>query len=167
MLDALAGDREKLGLWLKFGGAASLVSWGVPEDLIAGAPFEDLLAAANQAVVVTERAWLARTRKWVQIGDYFFVHAGVRPGIPLELQTDEDCFWIRDPFLSSTRYHGAVIVHGHSISAAVEDRPNRIGIDTGAYATGQLTALGLEGSERWLIQTEPLERASPNSLLPS
>jgi serine/threonine protein phosphatase 1 len=153
MLDALSGDREMLSLWLKFGGKASLVSWGVDEVLVEQGAFEDVLAAANKAVPMAERAWLARTRQWTQIGDYYFVHAGVRPGVPLERQTAEDCLWIRDEFLASTRYHGAVIVHGHSISAAVEDCGNRIGIDTGAYASGQLTALGLEGSDRWLIQT--------------
>lgn len=163
MVDALAGDREKFALWLKFGGAASLRSWGVAEELITAAPFEELLAAANQAVPVTERAWLARMRRWVQIGDYYFVHAGVRPGVPLERQVDEDCLWIRDEFLSSDRYHGAMIVHGHSISAAVEHRENRIGIDTGAYRSGQLTALGLEGRDRWLIQTEPSAPATANS----
>jgi serine/threonine protein phosphatase 1 len=153
MLDALAGDREKFSLWRRFGGDASLASWGVSEQLIAEGCFEEVLAAANKAVPIAERAWLERTRQWFQIGDYYFVHAGVRPGVRLDRQTAEDNLWIREEFLTSTRHHGAVIVHGHSVSAAVEDLGNRIGIDTGAYTSGQLTALGLEGTDRWIIQT--------------
>jgi len=73
------------------------------------------------------------------------VHAGVRPGIPLERQTDSDLIWIRDEFLDSQDFHGKIVVHGHSYRTEPEVRPNRIGIDTGAYATGRLTCLVLEG----------------------
>ena len=93
-------------------------------------------------------------KNMVRIGDYLFVHAGIRPGVALEGQTTGDLRWIREPFLSSTQNHGAVVVHGHTISDAVELRPNRLGIDTGAYESGHLTAIGLEGEARWLIQTE-------------
>src|SRR5690606_13491126 len=77
-----------------------------------------------------------------RFGDYFFVHAGIRPGLPLDRQSREQVIWIRDPFLDSEADHGAVIIHGHTIVHEVEWCRNRIGIDTGAYTTGRLTALG-------------------------
>lgn len=88
-------------------------------------------------------------------GGYRFVHAGVRPGVPLAAQDAGDQMWIRAPFLESEDDHGAVIVHGHSIAAEAEVRWNRVGIDTGAYRTGVLTCLILEGAERALLQTAP------------
>lgn len=81
-------------------------------------------------------------------GDFFFVHAGIRPGVPLDNQTDEDMLWIREEFLGSEEDYGKVIVHGHTITWEPEVRPNRIGIDTGAFASGVLTALVLEGREQ-------------------
>ncbi len=86
-------------------------------------------------------------------GDYYFVHAGIRPGVPLEGQTDLDRMWIRQSFLDSDADHGAVVVHGHSIAPAPEVRHNRIGIDTGAYRSGVLTCLVLDGAERAFLQT--------------
>jgi serine/threonine protein phosphatase 1 len=90
-------------------------------------------------------------------GGYRFVHAGVRPGVPLSAQSDADQLWIRRPFLESERDHGAVVVHGHSIAPEVQVRRNRIGIDTGAYRSGVLTCLVLEGASRVLLQTVPEE----------
>ena len=88
-----------------------------------------------------------------QEGDYCFVHGGVRPGIPLAQQSDHDCMWIRKAFLDSEAEHGAVVVHGHSISDQPEVKRNRIGIDTGAYRSGVLTCLVLEGTTRSFLQT--------------
>jgi serine/threonine protein phosphatase 1 len=88
------------------------------------------------------------------IGDYFFCHAGVRPGIELERQREEDLLWIRDMFLESDEDFGKIIVHGHSPHAEPEVLPNRINIDTGAYATGRLTCLVLEGEERRFLMEE-------------
>lgn len=153
MLDALAGDRATLRLWMQNGGAAALSSWGVAPAILAEAPFETVVAHAAAAIAPAERSWLQRMRQWVRLGDYFFVHAGVRPGVPLDRQSHEDSLWIRQEFLDSTRDHGALIVHGHSVNLEVEERDNRIGIDTGAYRSGRLTALAIEGCERWLIQT--------------
>ncbi len=87
-------------------------------------------------------------------GGYCFVHAGIVPGRPIEEQQDRDCLWIRRRFLDSDLDHGAVIVHGHSIAAEPEVRHNRIGIDTGAYKTGALTCLVLDGEERSFLQTQ-------------
>jgi serine/threonine protein phosphatase 1 len=88
---------------------------------------------------------------WIRIGDYLFVHAGIRPGVPMAEQRLSDMRWIRDRFIEHEGDHGFVVVHGHTISDEVEELPNRIGIDTGAFMSGRLTALGLEGSGRWYL----------------
>jgi serine/threonine protein phosphatase 1 len=86
-------------------------------------------------------------------GDYLFVHAGIRPGVPIEAQAEDDLIWIRDEFLNSDEAFGKVIVHGHSPAFAPVVRPNRIGIDTGAVFSGRLTALRLEDGEQGFLQT--------------
>jgi serine/threonine protein phosphatase 1 len=85
-------------------------------------------------------------------GDYCFVHAGVRPGVPLAEQKEEDVLWIRGLFLETAAEYGKLIVHGHTIRAEPEFRPWRIGIDTGAFSSGRLTALVLDGDRQDLIQ---------------
>jgi serine/threonine protein phosphatase 1 len=94
-----------------------------------------------------------------RFGDYLFVHAGIRPGVPIGEQAQSDLRWIREPFLRDDRDHGCVVVHGHTISEEIEERPNRIGIDTGAYRTGVLTALVIEGGTRRYLQTRDTSRA--------
>lgn len=153
MLEVLDGGREQLPLWLKVGGRETLGSWGVDPLLIEDGTISEILGAARDAVPVGVVRWLMGLRQHLTIGDYFFVHAGVRPGVPLDRQDKGDSFWIRDEFLASSRHHGAMIVHGHSIATEVDWLPNRIGIDTGAYATGKLTALCLEGEEQRFLQT--------------
>jgi serine/threonine protein phosphatase 1 len=86
-------------------------------------------------------------------GDYAFVHAGIRPGIALERQDPHDLLWIREPFLGSLARHGRTIVHGHTIRPLPEVRTNRIGIDTGAFYSGRLTALVLDGASRDFLTT--------------
>ena len=88
-----------------------------------------------------------------RFGDYLFVHAGIRPGVGLEQQSQNDLRWIREPFLFDQTDHGLIVVHGHTIASNVEERSNRIGIDTGAYRSGVLTALAIDGGERWYIDT--------------
>jgi serine/threonine protein phosphatase 1 len=95
-----------------------------------------------------------------RFGDYLFVHAGIRPGIELDQQQQSDLRWIREPFLLDDRDHGFVVVHGHTISRRIDEQPNRIGIDTGAFATGVLTALSIEGGERRFIDTREPAGAS-------
>ena len=94
------------------------------------------------------RQFLASLTSSIAIGDYFFCHAGVRPGVPLDRQDRNDLLTIRDTFLSSEVEHGKLVVHGHTPSLVPEIRPNRIGIDTAAYATGRLTCLVLEKDQR-------------------
>jgi serine/threonine protein phosphatase 1 len=139
-------------LWLSNGGDATLNSYKVR------------IPASYDEFLLTQRALLGAMPRHhkqfllglpvqVQYGDYLFVHAGIRPGLPLDRQSREQMIWIRDVFLDSEADHGLVVVHGHTVVHEVEWRPNRIGVDTGAYTTGRLTALVLEGSERRLIQT--------------
>jgi len=152
--DALAGDHDAMDLWLQHGGTATLHSFGVPDSLIDPDDSGRMIAIAREAIALPIRQWLARLPLSVRMGDYFFVHAGIRPGTPLRRQCPADLLWIRQPFLASDADHGAVIVHGHSIHEdGVEFCKNRIGVDTGAYRTGRLSALALEGVRRWVINT--------------
>jgi serine/threonine protein phosphatase 1 len=153
LLDSLDGDRKMLGLWLRNGGIEAAKSWGIDGKLLFEGRSEEIIAAVRAAIPPAERAWLARLPLSIQLGDYFFAHAGVRPGVRLGDQKDTDLLWIREEFLGSNRDLGAMVIHGHSVSEDVEERDNRIGIDTGAYASGVLTALGLEDEERWFLQT--------------
>jgi serine/threonine protein phosphatase 1 len=139
-------------LWLSNGGDATLSSYKVKVP----ASFDELLLTQRALLGAMPRhhkQFLLGLPAQVQYGDYLFVHAGIKPGLPLDRQSREQMIWIRDVFLDSEADHGLVVVHGHTIVHEVEWRPNRIGVDTGAYTTGRLTALVLEGAERRLIQT--------------
>lgn len=155
-LAALA-DRAAMAPWLEYGGGTTMVSYGVPP--IAGAPNADrvgrMWTSMREAVPQAHLAFLAAMPTHCQFGDYLFVHAGIRPGLTLERQSDRDLLWIREEFLTSRRRHPMMIVHGHHIVESPEIRPNRIGIDTGAYCTNVLTCLVLEGTGRRLLQATP------------
>ena len=138
--------------FMRFGGQVTMLSYGISQRALAEADSEELQRLMAEAVPQEDRDFLAGFEKMVRYGDYVFVHAGVRPDMPLERQTGQDCRWIREPFLSHEGDLGGVIVHGHTVTDAPELLPNRIGIDTGAFMSGKLTAIGLEGTERWLIQ---------------
>lgn len=138
--------------WLHFGGRETLLSYGVMPSVLAG-PRDKVMDLARAKVPPAHVDFLEKLQVSAVFGDYFFAHAGVRPGLDLAAQTEQDLLWIRYDFLNNTKPYGKIIVHGHTISPEVEFRPNRIGIDTGAYATGCLTALALEGTKRWLLQT--------------
>jgi len=142
--------------WLYYGGAATLYSYGINAQ--ARTPegeerFAHLSAELAQTLPRQHLGFLRELELYHVEGDYLFVHAGIRPGIALERQTRDDLLWIREPFLDSCADHGAVIVHGHSISREPEQRAWRIGIDTGAFATGRLTALVLEADEQRFLHT--------------
>jgi serine/threonine protein phosphatase 1 len=139
-------------LWLSNGGDATLSSYKVKVP----ASFDELLftqRALLGAMPRHHKQFLSSLPEQVQYGDFLFVHAGIKPGLPLDRQSREQMIWIRDVFLNSETDHGLIVVHGHTIVHEVEWRPNRIGVDTGAYTTGRLTALVLEGSGRRLLQT--------------
>ncbi|MBB5728296.1 serine/threonine protein phosphatase 1 [Sphingomonas prati] len=152
MVDAWKGNRTALRMWLRHGGTATLSGFGVTKAALAGTE-EDQLAALLANVPPSIIDWMSRLPLRYPCGDYLFVHAGVRPGIALTQQTAQDQLWIRDEFLTSKRWHGKRIVHGHTPSKEVEILPNRIGVDTGAYTSERLSAVGLEGTESWVIQT--------------
>ena len=141
--------------WLNIGGDAVLHEYGIAAPSEFSQP-EKLAHAAKllvEAMLPSELAFLQNLKPCHRAGGYFFTHAGVRPGVPLDMQNMNDLIWIRGPFLSHMSDFGAVIVHGHTICNAVEVKHNRIGIDTGAHATGILTCLVLEANKRWLLQT--------------
>jgi calcineurin-like phosphoesterase family protein len=154
--DALLGFLEDAAIgpmWLGFGGAATLLSYGVPAPAM---PARDELLHMQEAFAAAfpddHRAFLKGLATRHEEGDFLFVHAGVRPGVPLADQREEDLLWIREPFLSTAADFGKVVVHGHSIAYEPELRHNRIGIDTGAFATGRLTCLVLAGDALSLLQ---------------
>lgn len=152
-LAALGGDESALSLFERIGGVATMRSYGLGEEVFESFVGDRLVEQMVAAVPKAHRDFFARMQSHVAIGDYLFVHAGIRPDIPFEEQTASETRWIRKPFLEYAHYYGMMIVHGHSISYEPELRDNRIGIDTGAYQTGRLTALGLEGTDRWLLHT--------------
>lgn len=156
LLNFLGGDLEAGKHWFDYGGLDTLRHYGVaaPDPLA-----RDDSSVANlrdrfaSALPQTHLEFFQSLQVRHHVGDYFFVHGGIRPGIPLAEQSDRDCMWIRKSFLDSELDHGAVIVHGHSISALPVVRHNRIGIDTGAYRSGVLTALVLDGTTWNFLQT--------------
>jgi serine/threonine protein phosphatase 1 len=137
MLSAIVGaDRDAAGLWLSNGGADSLLSWGIshtvpPAEWASRIPLRHLIFLRDLAICR-------------RIGPYLFVHAGIRPGVPLDRQSRHDMMWIREPFLSSRADHGVVVVHGHTPRREPIVLPNRIAIDTGAVLGGALTCVVLE-----------------------
>jgi len=148
-------DASDAASWLYFGGANTLISYGVPASPLQTDP--DRLIAIQQkfrnVLPARHLAFLRGLEISHVAGDYFFVHAGIRPGIPLDEQSPDDLLWIRDEFLTSNANHGRVVVHGHSVRKRPELLANRIGIDTGAYDTGILTCLVLQGEGQWLLRT--------------
>jgi serine/threonine protein phosphatase 1 len=153
LLRILRGDAQLITKWRWFGGAECLQSYGVDLARMAQLSDDDAMSIVRAAIPTEHVDFLESFVDSCRFGDYLFVHAGIRPGIELEQQRQSDLRWIREPFLFDETDHGFIVVHGHTISNEVEQRPNRIGIDTGAYRTGVLTALAIEGSERWLIDT--------------
>ena len=153
-LQAMHGDLEALRLFARIGGRETIVSYGVSEHDFERSDYDELFDLLNARVPARHLAFLDAFERMIERGDYAFVHAGIRPGVALTSQSGSDLRWIRSSFLNHEGEFGAMVVHGHTISDDVEIRHNRIGIDTGAYASGRLTALGLEGGERWFLATE-------------
>jgi serine/threonine protein phosphatase 1 len=152
MLQVWDGHGEVIPGWLRFGGVQTLESYGLSRAEIFKLGI-DLPKRMREVVPLRHIDFLRRMTDQVRIGDYLFVHAGIRPGLPFHEQEPNDLRWIREEFLSDQSDHGAIVVHGHTISDGPELRPNRIGIDTGCYASGRLTALVLERTERRFLQT--------------
>jgi serine/threonine protein phosphatase 1 len=131
--------------WQRYGGLETLMSYGITPSINANAATQAQLAAAlDQALPESHRQFIGKLKSSFTCGDFFFVHAGVRPGIPLTKQREEDLLWIRQDFLLYEEDFSKIVVHGHTPVPQPDVRPNRINIDTGAFATGQLTCLILE-----------------------
>ena len=146
LLEEFLAEPETAGYWRQLGGLETLHSYGVDVANVMRGKFYDAAAEALElAMPPAHRDFLASLRPSVSAGRYFLCHAGVRPGIPLDRQSDEDLLTIRGPFLHSRADFGKVVVHGHTPVEEPELRPNRINIDTGAFMTGRLTCVVLEG----------------------
>lgn len=138
-------------VWRNFGGLETLKSYGIEHRL--GSSWGQTRAELLQRLPSEHLRFFQTLRLHYACGDYLFVHAGVRPGLLLEHQSERDLLWIRDEFLDSSMSFGRIVVHGHTPEKEPVVRANRIGIDTGAYMTGVLTALVLEGRTRRFLST--------------
>lgn len=150
MLDFLANPIHDH--WLHLGANETLRSYGLTQPLrrMAGG---EIYQALHQALPPAHRDFLANLPLAVRLGDLTFVHAGLRPGVPLAEQDREDLIWIRQDFLTASLPAEKLIVHGHTPSSDIREAPGRLGIDTGAFASGKLTAVRFHGPDRAVIQT--------------
>jgi len=155
LLMTFLNDGEVLEAWRHLGGLETLYSYGVDVGpSIIRREFKKIQAEFAKRFPEHHRHFLNTLKTSTAIGDYFFCHAGVRPGVALDDQDRDDLLNIRDPFLFSEAEHGKLVVHGHTPSVTPEIRPNRIGIDTAAYATNRLTCLVLEADERRFLYVD-------------
>lgn len=151
LIAAAQGDGDAQRLWLKHGGLATLDSFGIAPPQ----PGEDRFQFAERlqtGIGVEALEWLMELPTFLSEPPFFFCHAGVRPGRSLHRQVEEDMLWIRSAFMESTRDHGAIIVHGHSVVDDVEVCSNRISLDTGAYYTGVLSAVMLDPNQSFIFR---------------
>lgn len=156
LLDFLDDPLAIGDVWLRNGGDATLASYGLDVELagVTDRAFEGLGAAFAASLPSRHRVFLEGLPYWVQFGDYFFCHAGVRPGIAIEEQDRFDLIWIREEFLYSDDDFGAVVVHGHTPADEPEIGSNRINIDTGAVYGGALTCVVLEGRDHHFLDVQ-------------
>jgi len=152
-IGAARGSAQFAGYCRRIGGVQTLVSYGLDTESSAAMADDELASWMLNHIPRSHIDFLDSFEDMLRMGDYLFVHAGIRPGVQLQAQTAADLHWIRDEFLTHRGDHGAIIVHGHSITAKVDEQLNRVGIDTGAWNSGKLSAIGLQGTERWFLQT--------------
>jgi serine/threonine protein phosphatase 1 len=146
-LDEVLRDPSRIADWLQVGGLQTLMSYGLsPSSSPDDEEQRALVRGLARAMPPLHREFLKRLRLTFTCGDFFFVHAGVRPGTPLSEQREADLLWIREQFLHSKKNFGKYVVHGHTPVRSAEILANRANIDTGAYATGNLTLLSIQGS---------------------
>jgi serine/threonine protein phosphatase 1 len=156
LMAAFLDDPTVAGHWRRLGGLETLHSYGVPvAALMMGRDYPQAAAGLRAAVPPSHLAFLGSLRTSMTVGKYFLCHAGVRPGVPLDRQAEEDLLWIRDEFLSSRADFGKIVVHGHTPAESPEVLPNRINVDTGAYMTGRLTCAVLEQERVRFLSTAP------------
>ncbi len=159
----LAGNHEEMFLnafkkpeilrhFLKHGGRETVLSYGISKKQFNALDIDELFALLPQLIPETELDYLRTFEEMIVAGDYVFVHAGIDPAVPLDQQKRSDLLWIRDRFLDHQGPLDKVVIHGHTIFDRVMDCGNRIGIDTGAFRSGVLTAIVLEKDQRRIIQ---------------
>lgn len=153
LIRAWEGDSRAAALLHRVGGRETVMSYGVPASDYDAGDVGELVTLVGDRIPPEHIAFLSAFRDSHAQGDYLFVHAGIRPGVPLSAQDPLDMRWIRREFLDDNRDHGPMVIHGHSITEDIDLQANRIGIDTGAFASGKLTAIGIEGAERWFMTT--------------
>lgn len=153
MLEAATGDPRMVRFFNRIGGRETILSYGMPESHYRTLELEQLAERMPDLFPPEHMAFISGFQDQIIIGDYVFVHAGIRPHVPLAEQEPKDMRWIREDFILNKDHHEKMVIHGHTISQSIDEQRNRIGIDTGAYVSDQLTAIGLEGSERWFLQT--------------
>lgn len=157
MLGAITGDPRLVRFFNRIGGRETILSYGLPVNQYRSMELEELAEAIPELFPQQHIDFISGFDDQIIIGDYVFVHAGIRPQVPLSEQTAQDMRWIREEFIKDKTHHEKYVIHGHTISEQIDEQPNRIGIDTGAYLSDQLTAIGLEGTERWFLQTASAE----------
>lgn len=153
LLRILDKDGAQLPEWMNFGGKECVESYGLNASALLKLDTARAQAAIRAAIPAQHLAFIADFPDSFLLGDYLFVHAGIRPGIALEEQVIADLHWIREDFLTSPARFPFMVVHGHTISRGPDEQSNRIGIDTGAYLTGVLTALCVIDTERYYLTT--------------
>ena len=147
-------DRSLFDTWMRLGGMETLASYGISAlGLTNGRKIVELQAAFHRALPPAHFGFFRHLQLSFMCGDFFFVHAGVRPEVELTRQKENDLLWIRDDFLTSSFDFGKIVVHGHTPTTEIEVGVNRINIDTGAFATGRLTCLVMEGEALSAVNT--------------
>ncbi len=146
-------DPKMTRFFLRIGGEATVLSYPITRAEYITLDMEQLSARLATLVPKHHLEFIDSFEDQIVIGDYAFVHAGIRPGVPLSEQKPSDLRWIREEFVDQRGDLEKVVVYGHTIYDEIEERGSRIGINTGAYASDKLTALALEGGERWYLQT--------------
>jgi serine/threonine protein phosphatase 1 len=154
MLRVLGDEPEAVPQWLTYGGYEFAQSYGVEVGRLPALAPADAANMIRAAVPSSHLSFIEGFADSFTFGDFLFVHAGLRPGKCLADQDTHDLRWIRDEFLNDESDHGCMVVHGHTISVEPEEMENRIGIDTGAYQTGILTAVRIEGAKRRMISVD-------------
>ena len=151
---AARGDVRALRFFYRIGGRATILSYGLSASDYLAMDDTQLRDWMLNHVPRAHLDFIEDFEDMIAVGDYLFVHAGIRPDVALDAQDSSDLRWIREEFLRHPGAHSHIVVHGHTIFEEVDARTNRIGIDTGAFASGKLTAIGLEGTKQWFLATD-------------
>jgi serine/threonine protein phosphatase 1 len=153
LLRAAAGDVRALRFLVRIGGKETLMSYGLTDEEYRTLDYDELSAVVSARIPQDHVDFLGAFESWIEVGDYLFVHAGLRPGIASRTRRPATCAGSATISLNHRDSFGHMVVHGHSITEDVDLKSNRIGIDTGAFASHRLTAIGLEKDERWFLST--------------